>query len=325
MTDLDERLARAIARRGSLAREPGTTAYRLVHREGDALTGVAVDRYGEVLVLHLYDDARSQEAWVEALVRAKHPHPLRAVYGRQHPTEAGRIDETVRVSIAPKEAVWGETTRSTEVMEGGVAYEARFDEGLSVGLFLDMREVRGWVRSNAAGKTVLNLFAYTCAFGVCAALGGAARVLNLDLSRRFLNWGQENYRLNDLEASPHDFLFGDVFDWLGRFARRDQRFDMVIVDPPSASTSRRGRFAVERDYGRLVEAAARVLADRGMLLAATNHAGITSRRFEALIQQGLARADRRVRGELGRWHEPRGDFPLAAGHHPYLKVVALEL
>ena len=98
------------------------------------------------------------------------------------------------------------------------------------------RRVRAW----AEGKTVLNTFAYTCGFGLAATAGGAARALNLDLSRHGLAWGQENYRLNGFAPDEHDFVFGDVFDWLARFARRGETFDLVILDPPSFSKTQDG-------------------------------------------------------------------------------------
>jgi len=218
--------------------------------------------------------------------------------------------------------VWGPPRPETEVLEDGVRYLVRPDAGLSVGLFLDMREVRGWLRTNAARRRVLNLFAYTCSFGVNAALGGAARVLNLDLSRGYLDWGKTNYRLNRLSVDDRDFVYGDAFDWLGRFARRGERFDLVIVDPPSFSST---PFSVTRDYPRLVEAAARTVAPAGILLAATNHAGTSDDRFEAWLQNGLTLAGRYGR-VVQRWHEPRLDFPMPPGRgQPYLKVRALVL
>ena len=100
---------------------------------------------------------------------------------------------------------------------------------MNPGLFLDMREVRSWVGDNAKNKTVLNLFAYTCSLGVAATLGQAQRVLNLDLSKSYLEWGKRNYALNGLKADDTDFVFGDAFDWLARFARRKQTFDVVIL------------------------------------------------------------------------------------------------
>ena len=162
-----------------------------------------------------------------------------------------------------------------------------------------------WVRDNAPGRSVLNLFAYTCAFGVSAMLGKAERVVNVDVSRPYLEWGQDNYRLNDLAADPRDFIYGDAFDWLGRFARRGTRFDLVVVDPPSFSST---PFSVSRDYPRLVDAAARVVAHAGILVAATNHAGTSDERFEAWLRAGLETAGRH--GQIvERWHEPANGLP----------------
>ncbi len=207
------------------------------------------------------------------------------------------------------------------MVESGARYLIRPAAGLSVGLFLDMREVREWVRNMARGRTVLNLFAYTCSLGVSAMLGGAERVLNVDVSKPYLEWGQENYRLNDLTPDPHDFVFGDAFDWLRRLARRNERFDMVIVDPPSFSST---PFSVVRDYPRLIEAAVGALAPGGILLAATNHSSTSDQRFDAWLDNGLARA-RRHGQLLQQWQEPAADFPVPPGRGPYLKVRALVL
>lgn len=245
-----------------------------------------------------------------------------SAYAKVHPPTASRLTAADMPRVAPAAPLWGLGVHEVEVIENDVPYLVRPGAGLSVGLFLDMREVRGWLRANTRGLSVLNLFAYTCSFGVAASLGGARRVLNLDLSRGYLDWGKANYRLNRLSVEERDFLYGDAFDWLRRFARRDERFDVVVVDPPSFSST---PFSVTRDYPRLAEAAARVAAPAGILLAATNHAGTSDERFEAWLQNGLTRAGRY--GQLAqRWHEPPADFPLAPGRtHPYLKVRALVL
>jgi len=168
---------------------------------------------------------------------------------------------------------------------------------------------------------VLNLFAYTCSFGVSAILGGATRVLNIDVSKPYLEWGKANYELNDLQVDPYDFVFGEASDWLNRLARRKERFDMVIVDPPSFSST---PFSVVRDYPRLVEASAAALAPGGILLAATNHSSTSDQRFDAQLDDGLSRAQRH--GQLlQQWHEPAADFPVPPGRRPYLKVRALVL
>jgi 23S rRNA (cytosine1962-C5)-methyltransferase len=181
--------------------------------------------------------------------------------------------------------------------------------------------VRQWLREEATRRSVLNLFAYTCSFGVVASVGGAARVLNLDLSRPYLEWGKLNYKLNGLAIDEHDFVYGDALDWLGRFARRGERFDLVIVDPPSFSST---PFSITRDYARLVELAARVISPAGILLAAANHAGTSDGRFDSWLRAGLAAASRSGH-LLERWHEPDVDFPVGPGRWPYLKVRALVL
>lgn len=252
------------------------------------------------------------ERWVPEL-----PRDYGAAVAKIHPREASR-ERVEEVTL------WGDPPAELTVSERGVRYLIRPCGSLNVGLFPDMREVRSWLRSVAAGRTVLNLFAYTCSLGVCAALGGAARVLNLDLSRQYLAWGRENYACNGLQTAERDFVYGDAFDWLARFARRGETFDVVIVDPPSFSTAKGAAFSVERDYARLVEAAARCTASGGILLAATNHAGTTDARFDAWLRTGLEQADRDGTVEQ-RWHEPLPDFPVLPRQRPYLKVRALVL
>jgi len=289
-----------------------TDAYRLVHGAADRLPGLFVDRFGDALLVHADSDQ----------ILEHHTPALASVFSRSalavaklHPREASRAQYRERL-------LWGEARDEVTVTEHGVRYAIRpLGAGLNVGLFLDMRDVRSWVRDAASGKTVLNLFAYTCAFGVAASLGQARRVVNLDLSRGYLAWGQRNYALNELEPKNEDFIYGDAFDWLGRFARRAQQFDVVIVDPPSFSSSRKQSFSVERDYARLVEAAARTVASGGMLLAATNHAAISDSRFDGWFDLGLTQAGRHA-PITERWREPVGDFPCQP---PYLKVRALTL
>src|SRR3984957_5370116 len=121
-----------------------------------------------------------------------------------------------------------------------------FTEGYSVGLFLDQRDNRRRFLANhvaadfplfpggAAGAEVLYTFAYPCGFSVCAAKSGA-RTTSLDLSKKYLDWGKRNFALNGLETSAHDFIFGDAFDWMRRLAKKNRRFDAIILDPPTFS------------------------------------------------------------------------------------------
>jgi 23S rRNA (cytosine1962-C5)-methyltransferase len=305
------RIADAIARRRSLADRSDLTAFRLVHGDADAVPGLAIDRLNNVLVLHV-DSSALLETWMTPIRDVLGDY--RAAFGKIHP----------RGGKGSSRQLWGPAVDRVEVIEHEVVYEARFDTGLNVGLFLDMRDVRGWLREAAQQRRVLNLFAYTCSFGVSAVQGGATRVLNIDLSKPYLEWGRVNYALNGLKADPHDFVYGEAFDWLGRFERRSEVFDLVILDPPSFSSSRAGTFSVERDYGRLAQAAARVTAPGGILLAATNHAGTSHAHFDATLRTAVTAAGRRYRTQQ-QWHEPAPDFPIPAGRAAYLKVRALIL
>ena len=121
-----------------------------------------------------------------------------------------------------------------------------------------------------AGMELLNTFAYTCGFSVCAAKAGA-RTTSLDLSRKYLEWGKRNFALNGLNAAQHSFINGDVFDWLRRLAKKQRRFDVVVLDPPTFSQSKEhGVFQVEKDFGELVTAAVPLLTASGVLFASTN-------------------------------------------------------
>ncbi|MCS7059545.1 MAG: class I SAM-dependent methyltransferase [Anaerolineae bacterium] len=309
-------------RRSGLHDASHTTAYRLINREGDGLPDLAVDRYGDVLVAHVYSAGRVVDPPMHILRALAERAGARAVYVKYRPAQANVLSEQVRAELAPLVPIWGEAVACVVALEGGLSFEIHPADGLNPGLFLDMRDVRSWVRAVAAGKTVLNTFAYTCAFGVAAMAGGAARVLNLDISRRVLEWGARNYALNNLPAVRTDFVSGDVFDWLRRFARREERFDMVILDPPSFSTTRLSRFSVERDLTELVRLGAQIVQPDGVLIVATNHHQMAQPAFHRRVREGLRESAARV---VRTFHEPAPDFPLAPGQQPYLKVMAVRI
>jgi 23S rRNA (cytosine1962-C5)-methyltransferase len=170
---------------------------------------------------------------------------------------------------------------------------------------------------------VLNCFAYTCAFSVCAALAGA-RTTSLDVSKKYLAWGSTaNFPLNGLDAAAHDFIFGDAFDWLRRLARKGRLYEVVILDPPTFSTSAKGRFSAERDYGSLVAAALAVLAPGGVLLCSTNAARLPPPAFLEAVRGAVAAAGRTVVAEHYVPQPP--DFVVTKEEPAYLKTVWLRV
>ncbi len=315
----------AIARRAPLAADPATDIYRLVHAAGDGLPGLAVDRYGEISVLSLYEETAAPAPCPQPLLAAlAELTGCRSVYVKYRPRQASRLTESQAAALAPVRPAFGPPRDEVAAHEDGLTYLIRPAAGLSVGLFADMRETRGRVRAWAAGKRVLNCFAYTCGFGVAAAAGGASRVLNLDLSQAVLEWGKANYRANGLAVNERDFVFGDVFDWLGRLARRHEMFDLVILDPPGFSRTKTRRFSAEQDYGKLTALAARVVAADGILLACCNVAELPWRAFRERVLAGIA-ASGRAATVVGIYHEPGVDFPAAFQAAPYLKILAVQL
>jgi 23S rRNA (cytosine1962-C5)-methyltransferase len=170
---------------------------------------------------------------------------------------------------------------------------------------------------------VLNCFAYTCGFSVCAALGGA-RTTSLDLSKKYLEWGRRNFTLNGLDPARHDFIFGDAFDWLRRLAKKGRAFDAVLLDPPTFSQSKEsGVFRAEKDYGRLATAALPVLKPGGVLFASTNAAEWPPEEFLAHVTQAIRKAGRRI---VQQHYVPQPpDFPISRAEPAYLKTVWLRV
>jgi 23S rRNA (cytosine1962-C5)-methyltransferase len=310
-------LAAAWLRRETLHSAINTNAYRLINRSGDGFPDLAVDCYGSVLVAHLYSQGVKVSPPKAGLQALADRVEAQAVYIKYRPVQGNVLREAERQALTPIAPLVGQAVERVEVQENGLRFVIRPAEGLNPGLFLDMREGRELVRSMARGKTVLNCFAYTCAFGVAALSGGATRVLNLDIARHYLEWGRENVELNGFPTVPTDFVKGDVFDWLQRFGKRGQKFDVVILDPPSYSTTRETRFSVERDTTRLVASAAKVVSPGGWLIACTNYEQLPARGFTQRVREGLTGHAAHITKTL---HEPAIDFPLAPNAQPYLKI-----
>ena len=173
--------------------------------------------------------------------------------------------------------------------ESGVNYRISFQSGYSQGIFLDQRDNRVRVRDAVKpGDTVLNTFAYTGAFSVCAALAGATTT-TLDLSQPYLDWAKSNMEENQLDPAQHYFCKGDTFHWLKRFAKQGRKFNGIILDPPTFSRDDKGKvFRVETHYDQLISLAAACIAPDGWILASTNCRKLTSNGFNLLVKRGLA-------------------------------------
>ena len=317
------KLASAVARRRALGLPSAeTNAYRLVHGDADGLSGVTVDVYDRHLVASLYGEALDlpEAQLLEALASLEYD----GVYLKRRPRQANELDAQERKERAPEHAVIGnDAAPAIVVHESGVPIEVRLGDGLSTGLFLDQRDNRARVYAEARDARVLNLFAYTCAFGLAAALGGARETVNIDVSKPALERGRGNYARSGLVRESDKFLARDVLEALPRLARRGERFDLVILDPPSYASTKRGRFSVERDYPGLVTSALALVADGGSLLACTNHHKLTDAQLARAITVAASASSRRIRTleQLA----PPADHPVLPGRAPHLKSAWIRL
>ncbi len=243
-------------------------AYRLLNGAGDATPGVLADVYGGWAVVSALSDAVLPAARVLAqglLDRgiAQGVVVKRRVRGRaaSGPGVAAIIGEPPPAALIVSEGPW--------------RFEVHLTTGVNVGLFTDMRDERARISGIAQGRRVLNLFAYTGAFSVAAASGGAAAVTSVDLSEGVLAWARDHFALNGLAAERHHTVAEDAGRYLEAAIARGDQFDLVLIDPPSFSTARDAAFTVGRDYAALMTAACQVLAPGGDLWLAANTRGFS--------------------------------------------------
>jgi 23S rRNA (guanine2445-N2)-methyltransferase / 23S rRNA (guanine2069-N7)-methyltransferase len=237
----------------------------------------------DLMWLYVQEYAAPSEIELEA-VRRRRNEALSVL-----PEVTGVPEERIRVRTR-RRTKRGEQYRKVDeqanfhrVMEGGLKFRVNFDDYLDTGLFLDHRMTRARLREAASGKRFLNLFAYTATATVYAAAGGAASSTTVDMSRTYLDWAQRNLAINGITSRQHALVQADCREWLQESAERNERYDLIFLDPPTFSNSKRmeGVLDVERDHGSLIDGCAKLLAPGGLLVFSTN-----AQRFK--LDEGLA-------------------------------------
>jgi 23S rRNA (cytosine1962-C5)-methyltransferase len=278
MKALTNTLNKAIRRRARLSSI--TNAMRLVNGVGDGLDGLLIDRYNKHLHIQvLKDHWHKQMDEICHLLASSMPVEYLIVKYRNSLPLAGRVRE-------------GDGDPRTIVEEHGIKFEVNLNDGLNCGLFLDMRHNRQMVGQCCKGKKVLNCFSYTCSFGVHARVGGAVGVINTDISRKILERGKNNYRLNALSTASGEFIQLDTFLFLQRAFKKGIGFDMIILDPPSFARHGGQVFQVKRDLPKLIALAVAVLNPGGMLLVTTNYSEISHADLERMLAAGVKSSSR---------------------------------
>lgn len=314
-----QRAEEALARREGMF-DGTTTGYRCINGESDGWPGLALDRYGGTLVLKLYTAAwlpRLED--IAALLGTRERLVLRLSRNIQEAAAEG-------FGIKDGQVLRGEPCAGPAVfLENGLRFEADVERGQKTGFFLDQRENRREAAALGAGRSVLNLFSYTGGFSVYAAGGGAESVWSLDISEHAIAAARRNFALNGdrpaIANCRHETIQANAFDWLRE--TRDNRFDLIVLDPPSLARREADRAEAVGAYGRLLDGALALLRGNGILIAASCSAHVTAAEFFGLAREAARRTGRPFEEMKTTRHA--ADHPASFPEADYLKCVYLHL
>jgi 23S rRNA (cytosine1962-C5)-methyltransferase len=337
MPSLDLALRAALNNRQDLLGElhrQGTDCYRLFHGSQEGAGGLTIDRYGPQLLVQSFHQSLSRDELLQLAeqCQAGLAEELLLVYNDRSRgnSRIDRSDPVYQAEPAALEDLIGH--------EWGLNYRVRGRHaGQDPLLFLDLRNARGWVKRHSAGKSVLNLFAYTCGVGLSAAAGGAREVVNLDFAEGNLAVGRENGALNP-ELAPMQFIQSDYFPAIRQLAglpisaRRGQKlpayprleqrqFDLVLLDPPAWAKSAFGTVDLLRDYQSLLKPALLATAEDGVLICCNNLAKVALSDWREQVLRCAEKLGRPVRD--CQTLTPAADFPSMDGQPP-LKTLILQ-
>lgn len=292
-----------------------TTAFRLFNQEGDGFGGLTVDLYGDYAVFSWYNSYVYQ-------IRQTISEAFRQVF----PEVLGAYEKIRFKGLDYESAyVYGqEAPDFFTVLENGVLYQVFMNDGLMTGIFLDQHEVRGsLVDGLAMGKSLLNMFSYTAAFSVAAAMGGASQTTSVDLAKRSRELSQAHFQANGLSTDDHRFIVMDVFEYFKYAKRKGLTYDVIVLDPPSFARNKKQTFSVAKDYHKLISQSLEILNLGGIIIASTNAANVSRQKFTEQIDKGFAGRSYQI---LNKYGLP-ADFAYNKKDESsnYLKVISMKV
>ena len=292
-----------------------TTAFRLFNQEGDGFGGLTVDLYGDYAVFSWYNSYVYQ-------IRQTISEAFRQVF----PEVLGTYEKIRFKGLDYESAhVYGqEAPDFFTVLENGVLYQVFMNDGLMTGIFLDQHEVRGsLVDGLAMGKSLLNMFSYTAAFSVAAAMGGASQTTSVDLAKRSRELSQAHFQANGISTDDHRFIVMDVFEYFKYAKRKGLTDDVIVLDPPSFARNKKQTFSVAKDYHKLISQSLEILNPGGIIIASTNAANVSRQKFTEQIDKGFAGRSYQI---LNKYGLP-ADFAYNKKDESsnYLKVISMKV
>ncbi|CKC93381.1 SAM-dependent methyltransferase [Streptococcus pneumoniae] len=306
---------KAKEKRNAYYQDDLTTAFRLFNQEGDGFGGLTVDLYGDYAVFSWYNSYVYQ-------IRQTISEAFRQVF----PEVLGAYEKIRFKGLDYESAhVYGqEAPDFFTVLENGVLYQVFMNDGLMTGIFLDQHEVRGsLVDGLAMGKSLLNMFSYTAAFSVAAAMGGASQTTSVDLAKRSRELSQAHFQANGLSTDEHRFIVMDVFEYFKYAKRKDLTYDVIVLDPPSFARNKKQTFSVAKDYHKLISQSLEILNPGGIIIASTNAANVSRQKFTEQIDKGFAGRNYQI---LNKYGLP-ADFAYNKKDESsnYLKVISMKV
>ncbi|MCP3030881.1 class I SAM-dependent rRNA methyltransferase [Halobacillus sp. A1] len=273
----EKRLKKAIHGRKGFYKDTDTTAFRVFNGEGDGIGGFTIDYFAGYYLINFYSEGiyTFRSLILESLQKLVE---YTAIYEKKRFGKQGQY-------IEEDEFVAGERGDFPIIVkENGVNFAVYLNEGAMVGVFLDQREVRKKIRDEyAEGQSVLNMFSYTGAFSVFAALGGASHTTSVDLANRSYAKTIENFSLNGIDFEAHDIVVEDVFQYFKYAKRKNKLFDLIVLDPPSFARSKKTLFKAEKDYTNLLKETIAITEKRGTIVASTNCSTFNMKKFKSFV------------------------------------------
>ncbi|MGF9963418.1 class I SAM-dependent rRNA methyltransferase [Bacillus rhizoplanae] len=273
----EKKIKSALGKRKNFYEDSDTTAFRVFNGEGDGIGGLIIDYYDGYYVISWYSEGIYQFS-KEIIESLQNVTEFKAIYQKKRFDTKGQY-------IEEDDFVTGERGEFPIIVkENGVNFAVYLNDGAMVGVFLDQRNVRKQIRDKYAnGKTVLNMFSYTGAFSVFAALGGAAKTTSVDLANRSLSKTIEQFSVNGVDYEAQDIIVEDVFHYFKYAVKKALKFDMVILDPPSFARSKKYTFSAAKDYKNLLKEAIEITENNGIIVASTNCSAFGMKKFKGFI------------------------------------------
>lgn len=273
----ESKIKSALHKRKHFYKSNDTTAFRVLNGEGDGLGGLIIDYYDGYYVVSWYSEGiyTFRDEIIAALQKVAN---FKGIYEKKRFDTKGKY-------IEGDDFVAGERGEFPLIVkENGVNFAVYLNDGAMVGVFLDQRNVRKQIRDKyAQGRTVLNMFSYTGAFSVFAALGGASKTTSVDLANRSLSKTIEQFSVNEIDYEAQDIIVEDVFLYFKYAAKKKMKFDMVVLDPPSFARSKKYTFSAAKDYKNLLKETIAITENNGIIVASTNCSAFDMKKFNGFI------------------------------------------